>query len=371
MIDELFRKDLAEFSPYKAEIKKARVVLDANESFLNIPANLQEELLAEIRGIDYNRYPDPFSIKLCEEFLRYIGQEYLGSGDLGTEYLGIDIKNIIAGNGSDELISMIISAFAQQGDKVLIPTPNFSMYKIYSKVSGAIPVEYPTSEEFKLDVNNFIAKVNEEKAKIVFISNPNNPTGGVIPLYELIKIIDGCNSIVVIDEAYGEFYGKTLVDKILRFDNLIILKTCSKMGMAAIRLGFLLTNERLMEEIKKVKPPYNLNSVTQTIGYFMLYHREAIKDAVNKIILEREYLYKELSAINLITIFPSQANFILIKVPEADKTYEMLLQNNVSVRNFKDDLLKDYFRITVGSRAENFWFISHLKSILKQIAEGK
>lgn len=359
MIENLFREDLKNYELYKVEDKGCRVVLDANESFLNFPKELQEELGETVKNISFNRYPEAYSSKTCELYLNYIKSFYNIDLDLNNE-------NIIAGNGSDELIQMVINAFTIDRDRIVIPVPNFSMYKLYGQTSGAVPVEIPLNENFQFDVNRLIEMVNIIHAKVLFISNPNNPTGTIIPEEELLKIIEECNCIVVIDEAYGEFYGKTIVDKVNNYENLIVLKTCSKMGLAAIRLGFLITNTKLMEEIKKVKPPYNVNTVTQEIGSLMLNHVDIISDNIKKIVNEREYVLKELRNIANIKFYPTYSNFVLIEHENAEKIYNQLIDNGISVRYFGNGRLKNSIRLTIGSRAENFCFISYLKNILSQ-----
>ena len=196
---------------------------------------------------------------------------------LYAQYANVKSINVMAGNGSDECIQIIANTFLNTGDKVAVQSPDFSMYGLYTKVAGGIPIEFPLNEELKLDVEGFISMANREKVKIVFLSNPNNPTGGIIKREDIIKIIEGCKCIVVIDEAYFEFYGQTVVDKIEAYENLIVLRTCSKIGLAAIRLGFLITNSILMEELKKVKPPYNVNAITQSIACVILKNPEIIQ----------------------------------------------------------------------------------------------
>ena len=194
---------------------------------------------------------------------------------------------------------------------------------------------------------------NHEEVKIVYLSNPNNPTGNIITRENIIKVIEGCKCIVVIDEAYFEFYGETVVDKIKKYDNLIVLRTCSKIGLAAIRLGFLITNDILMEELKKVKPPYNVNSISQSIASVIFDDPEIIHRNVESIIIERSYLWKKLSNIDGIKLYKAEANFILIQVKNAKKMKKQLLEQSINVRSFTTGVLENCLRITIGSREEN------------------
>lgn len=346
MIKDLFREDLKSFKPYEVDKNNYNIRLDANESFLNFPEELKEELMTSIQSIFFNRYPDSDSTEIC---------------NLYADYAGVDFKNVIAGNGSDELIQIIVNSIISAGDKVMMLTPDFSVYNIYTRLVGGIPVEFQLKDNFELDVEELIAKANFEGVKLIFISNPNNPTGGVIPEENLIRIIQETKSIVVIDEAYYEFYGKSLVDKINTYENLVILRTCSKaLGLAALRLGFLITNELLMNEFKKVKLTYNVNTVTQSIAAVVLKRPELIKRNIEAILKERDYLLSELKKIKGITIYPTKANYVLIESSFKDELREKILECGISVRNFSSPRLKNCLRITVGNREENKAFMDSI-----------
>lgn len=346
MINDLFREDLKSFKPYEVDKNNYTIRLDANESFLNFSEELKEELINSIGNIFFNRYPDSDSIEICK---------------LYADYAGVNFKNVMAGNGSDELIQIIVNAIIKAGDKVMMLTPDFSVYNIYTKLVGGMPVEFQLNNNFELDVEALITKVNFEEVKLIFISNPNNPTGGVIPEEQLIRIITETKSIVVIDEAYYEFYGETLVDKINIHENLVILRTCSKaIGLAALRLGFLITNKLLMNEFKKVKLTYNVNTVTQSIAAVVLKKPDLIKKNIEFILKEREYLLSELKKIKGITIYPTKANYVLIESRFKDELRKKTLGCGISVRNFSSPRLKNCLRITVGNREENKAFIDSI-----------
>ena len=231
---------------------------------------------------------------------------------------------------------------------------------LYTRVAGGIPIEFPLGSELELDVEGFISMANSEKVKIVFLSNPNNPTGNIIKRADIIKIIEGCKCIVVIDEAYFEFYGESVVDKIDSYDNLIVLRTCSKIGLAAIRLGFIITNKVLMSELKKVKPPYNVNSITQSITCVILKKPEIIYNNVENILAQRAYLWEKLSNINGIKLYKAKANFILIEIPNALEIKALLLKQSINVRSFTSGKLVNCLRITIGSREENDFLLKNI-----------
>lgn len=338
MIQDFFRRDLSDFKAYEPGKTNFKVRLDANENFSNFSPEIRAKIGWAIEESIFNRYPDPAALVVCDHY---------------AQYAKVNAINVMAGNGSDECIQIITNTFLNTGDKVAIQSPDFSMYGLYSKVAGGIPVEFGLDEELKLDVEGFISMANEEKVKIVFLSNPNNPTGGIIPRECIIRIIEGCKCVVVIDEAYFEFYGKSVTDLIEEYENLIVLRTCSKFGLAAVRIGFLITGSVLMGELKKVKPPYNVNAISQKITSIILEESDLIYKNVESILIEKKYLLQELSKIPTIKIYTSEANFILIQPKNAKKTKEKLLDCSINVRNFTSGRLKNCLRLTVGSREEN------------------
>lgn len=348
MIKDFFREDLKYFKAYEGVKENCSIKMDANESFISFPEALRRKLIQAVEGCLYNRYPDPEAKKVCR---------------LYGDYVGVDAKNIMAGNGSDELIQMIANTFIEKGDAAAALDPDFSMYEIYTKISGGRIVKFPLDENFKLDVQKLIEWVNGKNVKVLFFSNPNNPTGGVIPQEQIIEIIKKCRSIVVVDEAYFEFYGKTIADKINQYENLIVLRTCSKaLGLAALRLGFLITCHTLMDEIRKVKPPYNVNSLSQEAASVILQNPYVIKKNIESIIGERNFLYNALLDMKGVAVYPTHSNFILVRVNDAEKTSERLAKRNIRVRNFGTGRLEYCLRITAGTREENEYF---LKSLLE------
>jgi histidinol-phosphate aminotransferase len=345
MIHEFFRGDLNEFKAYEASKSDYEVRLDANECFSNLPIEIRKKISRAIEDSLFNRYPDAEASEVCAHYAQYAKTKSI---------------NVMAGNGSDECIQIIANTFLNTGDKVAVQSPDFSMYGLYTKVARGIPIEFPLDEELKLDVDGFISMANREEVKIVFLSNPNNPTGGIIKREDIIKIIEGCKCIVVIDEAYFEFYGQSIIDKVEKYENLIVLRTLSKVGLAAIRLGFLITNPILMKELKKVKPPYNVNATTQSIASTILENSQVIHNNVDGILIERKYLLQKFSNINGIKLYSAEGNFILIQIKDAKKMKERLLEAGINVRSFTSHALQNCLRITIGSRAENNYLLKNI-----------
>lgn len=348
-MDKLFREDLKSFKHYTAEHFDTKVNLDANESFININDILKEEIVDVLNDFNFNRYPSMMGEELCKAY---------------GEYAGANPNNIMIGNGSDELIAVIVNSLLNEKDKVMKLNPDFSMYKIYTLVKGAEVIDFNLNDDFTFDADELIKRTIEEGCKLLFISNPNNPTSRIVPRKDIEKIITSLPGIVVLDEAYFEFYGETFIDKIDEYKNLIILRTASKIGLAALRLGFLITNERLMNELLKAKPPYNVNSLTQKLGTLFFKNKDMVNDIIKKILVEKDFLTHELKTFEGIYLYPSSSNFLTIKLENSYKYYMEMIKLGVKVRAFQEGPLKDCLRVTVGNREENIAFLAAFNKVL-------
>ncbi|NLZ48144.1 MAG: histidinol-phosphate transaminase [Clostridiales bacterium] len=342
---------LNRIEPYVVDKREYRVKLDANESFLNFPESLKEELSEALMKVIYNRYPDPEAESLC----RLYGQ-----------YCGVDSKYILAGNGSDEIIQTLMNGFLNCGDGVLTLKPDFSMYKFYASLIGAYVYDYALDENLTFDVEDFINVALNEDVKIIIFSTPNNPTGVVVSREDIIKIVEQTNALVVVDEAYYEFCGETVVDLVAKYENLAVLRTCSKaMGLAAARVGFIIAGELVINNYKKVKPPYNVNSLSQVAASVILKHPDIIKDNIQKIVKERDYLYEELCKLdqgNKFKVYPTSSNFIYIKSERGKEVYEVLRDQGIAIRCFGE-----YLRINAGSREENIRVLEAITCVLEDL----
>lgn len=334
-------KELTPYEPLKGDYK---IRLDANESFINLPAEKKEGIAKLMLNVDYNRYPDPLAADVCRAF-----------GD----FFGIDPDFLTAGNGSDELISIIINCFADKGDKVLCLSPDFSMYRFYSSLAELKITELPKDENlcFNLsEVNDIIIK---EMPRIVIFSNPCNPTGQGIKKDELVKLISSNSCIFVIDEAYMDFWDETLLGDFEVYKNLIILKTCSKaFGLATIRLGFAIAEKNLTNALRAVKSPFNVNSITQEIGAFILSDKQFLKACIDEIKQSRDFLYNELKKFEQFKVLPTKTNFVVVKTEKAFAIYEELLKKKIAVRCFDG-----FLRITAGTKEENEALIKEMRDL--------
>ena len=353
------RSDIRDLKEYKANNSPYKLKLDANEGenlFFEKLSNIDMSFLNDI-----NRYPDSSAEKLREE----IG-----------EYIGADKDNIIAGNGSSEMIELVMKTFIEKGDKILSFTPTFSMYEIFSKIYGANfigtegQVHCPKTgtvylspcPSFTRDIDILIEKVEEENPKMILLCNPNNPTGDLISKENIEKLLKSTNSLVVVDEAYIEFAEGSMVGEVHNYENLIVLRTLSKaLGLAGIRLGYMLANKDIISWVNKIKSPYNLNALSQAFGIRALENKTLIDDYIKKVKAEREKLYKELIESG-VKAYPSHTNFILFYLDIPDLSGK--LQNRgILIRSFSGDL-EGYYRVTVGDSHENDEFIKSLKEIL-------
>lgn len=348
------RDDIRDLKEYKENKGEYRVKLDANEGenlfFKNID-RVDLEVLKEI-----NRYPDSSAEKL--------------RGKIG-EYVGVDPEKIVAGNGSSEIIDLIMKTFIEKDDQILSFIPTFTMYGIFSKIHSArfIGIEgkrdaIPTPrDDFSVDMDILIEKAKEIKPKLILVCNPNNPTGGIIDKLEIKRLLENTNSLVVVDEAYIEFADGSMIDEIDNYENLIILRTLSKaIGLAGIRLGYMAANKKIVNWVNKVKAPYNLNSVTQAFGIMALEKVDIIEDYIEREKNRRKTLYNQLNQLG-VKVYPSSTNFILF-YSEIKNLDGKLKDDGILVRKFGGDL-EGYYRVTVGNEDENEEFIKSLKEIQK------
>ncbi len=340
-IRKLVKKEVALLKAYSAKEIPCRIKLDANES----PYGFADAAKC-IAGIRTNRYPDPEAKTLR----RLIAKD-----------LGVNPENILFGNGSDELIYYLITTF---GGPVAYPVPTFTMYGIIGQALGEKRSEVSLDENFDLDIDRFLAAVKKEKPKLIFLSSPNNPTGNCFSSDRILKIIGASKGIVVVDEAYQPFSSETGMLPLLKdYENLIIMRTLSKIGLAALRLGFMIAADGIIEEVNKVRLPFNVNSLSQAVAVAALKGKKQFRTNIKTIITERERLFEEMEKIEGITPFPTEANFILFRVNDPDLVYSALLKKGILVRNIKD-VVRGCLRVTVGTPPENTAFLKALKEIL-------
>lgn len=330
---------LKNLTPYDPVEGTYRIRLDANESFLPLPDEVVEKLPKAFERVRFNRYPDPLASELCFDF---------------AQYYGVNPQAVTAGNGSDELLNIIANAFLQRGETVLTLEPDFSMYSFYAELAECRCVRVEKGAGFRIDPDAVIARAEQEQAAMVIFSNPCNPTSVLLDRDSVRKIIRGVNGLVVLDEAYMDFADASLIREAEQYDNLILLRTCSKMfGLAAIRLGFAVANPTLTRALRAAKSPYNVNAVTQAIGSAVLSEPEAAHHALEQILISRRSLYGMIRALadkypGKIDVIEPQTNFVFARYDDIGELFDFLKKNAIIVRR-----MGDYLRITAGRNHEN------------------
>ncbi len=342
---QLARKNIQSLIAYAAKEIPCRVKMDANESPYS-PISLENIFSKKDIFTSLNRYPDPEGKELKKAIARD---------------LKIKPENILLGNGSDEIINYLIATF---GGPVLYPVPTFVMYGITAQIFGQKHIAIPLDKDFDLDLEIILKSIRKENPKLIFLSSPNNPTGNCFSADRILKIIEASKNIVVVDEAYQPFASKKGFLPLLNdYHNLVILRTFSKIGLAAIRTGYLIGHKDFINEVNKSRLPYNLNSISQAIAIEGIKNKKIIDAHIQAIIRERKRLFKELSKMQGVQPFPSEANFILFRVLDTETAYNKFIELGVLIRNMSG-VVKNALRVTVGTPDENAIFIDAIKKAL-------
>ena len=343
-IDTLVRNNVKKMSSYSSardDFKKENeiklIYLDANESPFD-------------NGI--NRYPD----NKHDELKKVVS---------GVK--NVNVNQVVFGNGTDEILDLIVRVFCNPSeDKIITLPPTYGMYDVIAKTNGVENIEIPLKSDFSIDKNE-ILKLSSKKTKILFLCSPNNPTGNSFDTNDLTDLIKGFNGVVVVDEAYIDFSSKqSLISLIEDNNNLIITQTMSKAyGMAGIRLGMGFSNEKIINYLNKIKPPYNINILTERKALEELNKIDEIEKNISIVLDQRNLLVSCLEKLDFVEkIYKSDANFLLVKVDNADLRYNQLLENGIVVRNRSNQpLCQNCLRITIGTKNENISLIKTLNEL--------
>lgn len=339
--------------PYEPIAGEYNIRLDANECTMGYNEDFMNIVDKAVHSLDFNRYPDPVCLKLRKSF---------------ADFYGIDYENVTVGNGSDELIFLIEAAFLEKGDKLLTVKPDFSMYEFYSSITENPCVTLNKNVDLNIDVDKLIEKVNSENISALIFSNPCNPTGQGIVKSDAEKIIKSVNALVILDEAYMDFWSpeQSLIKDINDYDNLIIFRTASKaLGSAALRLGFAVANKKISRAVAAVKSPYNVNSISQAIGRELYKNKEFLNNRTKTIVENTKTLYNELVRISGITddfkVYPTKTNFVFVKTGFGKDLWEYLKSKSIAIR-----WMGDYIRITSGTEEENTSVIKEIENYISE-----
>lgn len=352
-ISNLVREDIRDFVPYDPHIYENVIKMDANENPYPFPDEILQEIYKRVKERGITRYPDPVAKKLRVEL---------------AKYTGVLPEQIIVGNGSDELIQLLLQVFGGPGTQSLIPYPTFSMYAIHTRITGGTPAGIPMQDDFSLPMEELLRGVERPENKVTFLCTPNNPTGNTIPVSQVEEVLQKAKGIVVADEAYLEFYNRETSTSLLKkYNNLAIIRTFSKaFALAGLRVGYMLASVEIIREMMKLKQPYNVNAFSQEAAVTVLKHRDAFKPQVDLIIAERERMYEALKAISGIKVYPSGSNYLMFRTEKSGpEVHHALIEKGVLIRNLHGGPgLDNCLRVTMGKKEENDIFLEKLKEII-------
>jgi len=355
LIDTIIRADVRALAAYHVPDAAGFLKLDAMENPYTLPEALREELAERLAEVSLNRYPVPSYTALKAQICKHLGVAP-----------GFDV---VLGNGSDELIAMLSIACATPGAKVLAPVPAFVMYAMSAKLSGLEFVGVPLRPDFSLDLPAMLEAIALHRPAITYLAYPNNPTGALFEARQMVAIIDavGDQGIVVVDEAYQPFAQASFMPRLAEFPNLVVMRTVSKLGLAGIRLGYMAGAPALLQEFEKVRPPYNINVLTQCVAQFVLEHIDVLDAQAALLRGERERMSAAMAALPDLTVFRSDANFILVRIEAvsygADDVFANLLAHKILVKNVSKmhTMLHNCLRITVSTPEENSKLLDALR----------
>ena len=347
-IVSLIRPEVRALTAYHVDETPVRIKLDAMENPFLLPEMVRIQIAATGAETKINLYPDPSAKELKKAI---------------ASLWKMKPEQMILGNGSDELIQAIILAF---GGPVLVPVPTFAMYEITSRALAQEVVTVPLTDGFELDADNIIKKAKQSKARVIFLACPNNPTGNRFSDAAVKKVLQKSSAAVVIDEAYYSFSCKTWLQRLGKYPNMILLRTLSKIGFAGLRVGVLTASPAIVNELNKIRLPYNINSLSQVVGVAALKHKATINRQISTLISERRKLYNALSQLPGVKAYPSETNFVLLRTAsDASIIQKEMKKAGILIKDLnRPGPLRNCLRVTIGTPQENREFLKELKKIL-------
>ncbi len=353
--NQLFRQEILSLQAYHASSGTGLVKLDAMENPYSLPLELRNEIAQLAAGAAINRYPDAGAHRLKKSIRAMTALPQ-----------GMDV---LLGNGSDEIIQLLALAVSRQGATLLSVEPSFVMYRMIAAFARLNYAGIPLTQDFALDLPAMLDGIKRHHPALVFLSYPNNPTGNLFDAKVIVQIIEAAPGLVVVDEAYYAFASDSFIPMLERYPNLLVMRTFSKLGMAGLRLGFLAGSSVWLEQLEKLRLPYNVGVLTQLIAEKLLQHHEVLLQQAVQIMKDRAWLYERLVGTVDVRAYPSEANFILFRVNHADRVFEGLKQRGILIKKLHGShpALDDCLRVTVGTQIENECFIAALQEILHHV----
>lgn len=352
LVNELIRPEILALRAYHVPESRGFIKLDAMENPYRLPQTLRDELAAVVADAAINLYPDPNPAALKAQI-----------GDLLALPEGM---GVLLGNGSDELIQLLALAVNKPGATLLSVEPSFVMYKMIATFIGMNYVGVRLAEDFSLDLPAMLEAIEREQPAIVFLAYPNNPTGNLFSADDVCQIIAASPGLVVVDEAYYAFASDSFIPHLVEYPNLLVMRTFSKLGMAGLRFGFLAGSQLWLNELDKLRLPYNVGVLPQLVAGKLLEHHEVLLAQAEQIKLDRTQLVQSLSVIEGVQVYPSEANFLLFSVANASAVFAGIKLRGVLIKNLNGGhpMLNDCLRVTVGTPQENEQFVKALQESL-------
>ncbi|HYR05522.1 MAG TPA: histidinol-phosphate transaminase [Gallionella sp.] len=354
----LLRREILDLHAYHVPDSAGYIKLDAMENPYPVSAVLRKEIAEAVAIAAINRYPDPAAASLKEKIRVLLGLP--------------DEMGVLLGNGSDELIQLLALALNKPGATLLGVEPSFVMYRMIATFTGMRYVGVPLAADFSLDLPTTLAVIRREQPALIFLAYPNNPTGNLFPADAVVQIIEAAQGLVVVDEAYYAFAGDSFIQRLSHYSNLLVMRTFSKLGMAGLRLGFLAGSTAWMEQLEKLRLPYNVGVLPQLVAGKLLEHHEELLQQAEQIKLDRAALYQQLGEMAAVRVYPSEANFLLFRVTNATEVFDGLKRRGVLIKNLNGghSMLSGCLRVTVGTGDECAKFVAALHDTLTQLAQG-
>ncbi len=348
---QLVKKKVRSLKPYQVENIDCEVKLHANESAFPPPPEILKLFEETFQSCSLNRYPDPD----CQELKSVLSDQHQ-----------VPPEQFMIGNGSDELIQILLQIFCDPGDSVAFPDPTFAMYAIIAQGMGLSTQSIPLDENWDFRAEAFLDAIKKQPIQIVFFSYPNNPTGNCFSSTEIQKVIENFSGIVVVDEAYYDFSRKSFLNELSNHNNLIILRSLSKIGLAALRVGYGMADPKIIEQVNKIRLPYNSNTLSQLFSAKLLNQFAPVQKQIDQIIEERQRLTETLKGFSALTVYPSDSNFTLFRVNQkSGEVFKRLMEKGILVRDLGNHpRLDNCLRVTVGTREENDRFLDQMNAII-------
>ena len=352
----LIRPEIQALHAYHVPPAEGMLKLDAMENPYPLPPELRDEIARQVADAAINRYPDAGALALKADIRR------VSALPAGME--------VLLGNGSDEIIQLLAMALAKPGAVLLSVEPSFVMYRMIATFTGMRYVGVPLTADFSLDLPAMLEAIEREQPALVFLAYPNNPTGNLFDAEAVRRIIEAAPGLVVVDEAYYAFASDSFIPQLARYDNLLVMRTFSKLGMAGLRLGFLAGPAHWLGQLEKLRLPYNVGVLPQCVARILLEHHDVLLAQAAHLRQSRAQMMAALGAMAGVQAYPSEANFILFRLAKATQVFEGLKRRGVLIKNLDGGhpALGGCLRVTVGSPQENTQFLAALQDTINQLA---